>query len=93
MRRKALVRLPHPQERRGAHRTRTLAPARCFLPPETDLASLGLDVFRDGARQIASAWFVDELPRLQRLAAEGGVRMVEVVQRAGELVYIPAGSA
>jgi len=50
-------------------------------------------VFRDGARQIASAWFVDELPRLQCLAAEGRVRMVEVVQRAGELVYIPAGSA
>lgn len=83
----------HTLKRRGAHRTRTLAPARCFLPPETDLASLGLDVFRDGARQIASAWFVDELPRLRRLAAEGGVRMVEVVQRAGELVYIPAGSA
>ena len=60
----------------------------CFLAPETDLAALGLAAHSEGG---PAGWFVDHLPALRRAAADGRVRMREVVQRPGELVFIPAG--
>ena len=59
----------------------------CFLPPGTDLAALGLDSPAEGP----AAWFLDHLPVLQSLAAEGKLRMLEFIQRPGDLVLVPHG--
>jgi len=56
-----------------------------FLAPDTDVAALGLDQSLEGP----ALWFVDQLPRLHALAAEGKVEMRECIQRAGDLVVIP----
>ena len=64
-----------------------------FLPPDTDLAALGLETFQESQRyrQSAASWFADEYPKLAAAAAEGRVTLFECVQRAGDCVYTPPG--
>jgi histone arginine demethylase JMJD6 len=62
-----------------------------MLAPETDLAAHGLAHFDAGKHPMAIGWFLDVLPRLRAAARAGELRMVECVQRKGDLVYVPAG--
>ena len=59
----------------------------CMLPPETDVMALGLEPYGEGP----ACWFADHLPALQAAAADGRLRLFECIQRAGDLVYVPAG--
>ena len=61
----------------------------CFLPPETDLAALGLEHWTEGKFQKPGAFFLHEYPVLQAASAAGNVKMVECVQRAGDTVFVP----
>ena len=58
-----------------------------MLPPETDVTALGLLPYNEGP----ACWFADHLAQLQHASAAGHIRLYECVQRAGDLVYIPAG--
>jgi len=63
----------------------------CFIAPETDLERFGLRHFTQGRRQSQSVWFADVYPRLQAAAERDELRMVECLQRRGDVVYVPAG--
>jgi hypothetical protein len=63
----------------------------CFLPPHTDLHALGLAHFVQGRRQSHSKWFSSVYPRLRAAADRGELRMLECIQRRGDVVYVPAG--
>jgi hypothetical protein len=63
----------------------------CMLAPETDMAVHGLEHFAQGKHQLPVCWFLDEHPRLQRSAVAGKLTMIECVQGAGDMVFIPAG--
>ena len=58
-----------------------------FLAPDTDVSALGLDQCLEGP----ALWFVDKLPLLRTLAAEGKIHMCECIQKPGDLVLIPHG--
>lgn len=61
----------------------------CLLPPDTDLAALGLVHWTQGKFQKPGAFFLTEYLVLQAAAAAGTVRMVECLQRPGDTVLIP----